>query len=205
MLQLRERECGDDPLKIGFPSVDTCLAVVLQTTAELVGWHSLNTDTPVTVANSGKLRAYAAAHAGGAPVHLYIATNRANHARDWRTELTAIAGGLLYHGPATAIDLHVNDEGVYVQFERDAASRTCDVFYKRNSKVDYESGKTRLHVDSVRHRRLLTGALDFGHLFTPVGGDGKATVYTTVTTNDQSAKGKLNKVGWNRRNTITIP
>ncbi|MBV8972464.1 MAG: hypothetical protein JO290_09265 [Sphingomonadaceae bacterium] len=203
MLQLLERQVGCDATAIGFPSVDTCLAVVLQTTSELVGWHSLNTDIGTTAVNAGKLAVYVAASAPGLPIRLYTATNRTNHQRDWRDELRQIAAALNFHGPATAIDLKVNTEGVYVQFERNAARRCCDISYKRNSKIDYDTGKTRLYVETTRHKRLLTGAGNFGDLYG--GGDGKTTVYTTVTTNDQSSKGRLNSVSWSQTNTITIP
>jgi hypothetical protein len=66
-------------------------------------------------------------------VHFYTATNREAHGKDWKQELISLAGALNYRGSATSVDLHVNTEGVYVQFERDPSSNTCDIYYKRNS------------------------------------------------------------------------
>jgi len=204
MLQLLERQVGADPHHIGFPSVQTCMAIVLLTDTGLFGWHSLNQGDGVTQTNAGRFANFIAANNPGLHQHLYLATNRGVHGGNWRTELQALAAGLNYHGPATSIDLKVNSEGVYVQFERQQGVNTCAIHYKRNSKMDYESAAGRMDPQAVRHRQLvLGGGMGFG--FIPAGGDGKIKVYTTVSTNANSRKGKLNSVGSGQRDTITIP
>jgi hypothetical protein len=155
------------------------------------------------VADTAKLAVYMAANARGNPVHFYTATNRKVHGKDWKQELINLAGALNYHGPATSIDLHVNTDGVYVQFERDASSNTCDVYYKRNAKMDYEFGAAEMDVTVIRQKELkTTGPLAYGDLYSSTG---KNKIYTVVRTNVNSKKGRLNSIAWNRRNTITIP
>ncbi|MCO4824896.1 MAG: hypothetical protein KC451_08585 [Amylibacter sp.] len=205
MLQLLERQVGFDDASIGFPSVDTCMAVVLQTETGLFGWHSLNTSRDAMEKNAGDLLMFVRSQPTSVPVRLYVAMNREQHGQaggGWRAELEAIAEGLHYHGPATGIDLKVN-EGTYVQFERNAGSRTCQVSYKRNSKMDYETFATRLHASSIRHRQL-GGADGFKEVYTSAAGDGKTKVYTKVQTNATSANGQLNSVSSSQSNSITI-
>lgn len=202
MLQLLELQVGRDDNKIGFPSVQTCLAVVLQTTGELFGWHSLNTGENSMKNNAAKMLTFIQSTPTNNAIHLYAATNREVHHRDWRTELTAIADGLSYHGPATSIDLNVNTEGVYVEFQRGAGSRTCSISYKRNAKIDYDTFATRLFPDTVRHRQL-GGPNDYKHI--AAGEDGKSKIYTVVRTNATSSKGHLNSVSRSQTDTITIP
>lgn len=201
MMQLLERQIGTDPEHIGFPSVQTCMAVVVLTTTEMIGWHSLNTHSNVLESDAGKLATFIGAMARGTPLHLYVATNRKANAGNWRDQLRDIARGLGYQGPATSIDLAVNVEGVYVQFDRDSGARACSISYKRNSKMDYDTGKSKMNVGAVRHKQLGAGGADYGDIYSS---SGRTTVHTNIGTNANSAKGKLNKVGWSQSDTITI-
>lgn len=147
---LDECQAGCDATDIGFPHVLLCMAVVLQTNAQLYGFHF---DSPTrsqgyadamldfiqrkggNVANG--VRLYGVCH------HANRNTMRAapggNADAAWRAEMTLIAGRLGYHGPVTGFDTAIIDprNGTYVEFHRVAGSTRCTVFYKRHEKVDH--------------------------------------------------------------------
>ena len=199
MLYLMSYETGADPAALGFPSVESCLAVVVQTTNELIGWHSYNTTLAVTGNNAATFAVFVNANATGPAVRLYGATNRKHH-QEWKQELRDIAAALGYHGAATSVDLKTG-EGTYVQFDRDAAKRCCNITYKRNTKMNYT--KVGTPSAQVTQRAIKTG----NPLPQPMyaGDDDKPIIYTGATVNpDTSSKGQLNKASWTQMDTFTI-
>ncbi len=199
MIYLFSTEIGHDANSIGFPSVETCFAIVLQTDVMLIGWHSFNTLLPQTTANAGVFANYiTSVPAHGTAVHLYGATNRKGHGGDWKAELRAIAGQIGYTGPATLVDLK-QSEGTYVQFDRDAHARTCLVTYKRNAKMLYT--KTDSDINAIPHRRIHAGAVAplYG------GDDGLAPVYTAAHVHPlTSSSRRLHTAGWGNTTNFTI-
>jgi len=199
MLYLMSYETGADPAALGFPSVESCLAVVLQTTNELIGWHSYNTKVDVTASNAATFAVFVNANSTGSAVRLYGATNRKHH-KQWKQELRDIAAALGYRGPATSVDLKVG-EGTYVQFDRDAARRCCDISYKRNTKMNYTTAETAAAL--VTQRAIKTGNPAPQPMY---GGDNnKPVIYTGATVNlTTSSKGRLNQASWSQMDTFTI-
>jgi hypothetical protein len=199
MLYLMSYETGADPNSLGFPSVESCLAVVLQTSNELIGWHSYNTNPDVTASNAATFAVFVNANSTGPAVRLYGATNRVHH-KQWKQELRDIAAALGYRGPATSVDLKVG-EGTYVQFDRDAARRCCNISYKRNSKMNYTTQETAAAL--VVQRAIKSG--------NPVpqpmygGENNEPVIYTGATVDPaKSSKGQLNKASWSQMDTFTV-
>jgi hypothetical protein len=202
MLYLMSREVGRDANCIGFPSVKSCLAVVVQTTQELIGWHVFNTPRNQTITDAGAFAQYVTANANGHAVRLYGATTRAERGNNpgWKQELLDIAQALHYHGPATAFDMNVAGEGSYVEFVRDANARKCDIYFKRNSKMTYTTTDTDIHAMVQRY-------VNAGNLTFLYGGDDDiAPIYTNAQVNTAtSKKGRLNSASWFHTNDFTVP
>ncbi|MGH7460714.1 MAG: hypothetical protein ACREMA_06755 [Longimicrobiales bacterium] len=205
MIYLMSREIGRDTNRIGFPSVQTCLAVVLQTDLELIGWHSFNSNLAVMRVDATTFATYVQANAVGNPVHLYTASNRAPRGAFWDPEVQSLATALNFHGSATMIDLKVMPaaaapgEGGYVEFVRDHRRR-CSVYFKRNAKMDYTTSEMPLA--SINHRMIARGNAQPVPLY---GGDnGRAIIHTNAALNANSRAGRLNEVSAGQSKTITV-
>lgn len=200
MIYLFSNEFGHDAASIGFPSVETCFAIVLQTDSMLLGWHTYNNIPSQLQTKAGVFNSYiGTVHGIGVPVRLYGATNRKEHGGDWKAELRSIAAALNYHGPATLVDLK-QGEGTYVQFDRKANDRSCTVSYKRNSKVTYATQV--VDVNATPHRR------DYGGAVAPLygGDDNTNKVYTGAQVDpNKSGSGTLHTSGWSNTTSFTIP
>ena len=145
---LNEREVGFDANSIGFPNIGDCMGVVLQTANGLYGFHGMPGDVD-RVAGYDLFIQHHGLHGNG--VHLYGSCIRSKRcggdAAKWRTEMTSIANGLHYHGPVSGFNLPAypnNKNGTvdttYVEYRRDATASTCDIYYKRMSKMTVTVG-----------------------------------------------------------------
>lgn len=201
VIYLFSTEVGHHLESLGFPSVETCFAIVLQTDAMLIGWHSFNTLAIETQANAAVFRTYInSVPDHGTSVRLYGATNKKEHGGDWRAELTSIAAQIGYKGPASLINLH-QGEGTYVQFDRMPAARTCDVSYKRNSKMIYRKGE--VNPDDAPHRRIVKGNPTIQKLYG--GDDNTAVIYAHAKVDrDQSKSGRMHSASWSDTTSFTI-
>jgi hypothetical protein len=188
MLYLMSAEIGSDDDCIGFPSVQTCLAVLVQTSSNLVGWHSYNTTIDVTKDNAATFAAYVGKHAKGPIVNLYTASNKPGRGGFWRAELREIASALGYTGKATMFDMGIANEGVYVEFRRNGGSSKCKIYYKRNGKMTYTTTET--NTKTMVQRAIVKGNAKPQKLYD--GGTGTAPIYTGAALNHHSKRGNLN-------------
>jgi hypothetical protein len=145
-IYLLMNECGFDPAKIGFPSLQGCVGVVLQTSTGLFGWHIFGAPKIAELKRmSRQFKTFIENQpGGGTAVKLYGARFR-RYRNDWREEMTTIASEIGYSGMIGCYDigrdgsLTVNDSA-YVAFTRDGAKQRCNLIYKRSSKMRYDSG-----------------------------------------------------------------
>jgi|GEM_PF-5005180 len=198
MLYLFSEQIGVDAAALGFPSVETCLAVVLQTDQVLAGWHSFNTSDTVTASNAQKFGAYLAANAPGTWLRLYGATNRKGHGKNWKSEMRDIANAIGFTGTVIGLDMGVTGEGVHVEFHRNGNAR-CDIYHKRNSKMDYTQTKTPLA--TIPHRRIINSAATDQPLYSS---DGSPSIFTGATINANSKKGKFHHSSWMDLQSFTV-
>lgn len=147
-IYLLMNECGFDADTVGFPSLQGCAGVVLQTTTGLFGWHIFGAvptrDLAVMAPQFGSMIDN---HPNkGTPVKLYCARfRRFRPGNGWREELEAIATGIGYTGKCGGYDIGkdsslTKDDSAYVEFHRRGDKRRCDLIYKRSKKMDYQSG-----------------------------------------------------------------
>jgi hypothetical protein len=147
---LVEDEVGFDTNRIGFPNMGSCLAVVLQTTNGLYGFH-------IPPGRSDRVGAFAhyvrQRDLYGGAQHLYGSCYFANRfARGdepagWKKEMTQIAAGLGYHGPVSGFDSSVKsvklayDKALYIEYRCRPVTGSCTIHYKRMTKMDVTKEK----------------------------------------------------------------
>jgi len=154
---LVEDQVGFDTVVVGFPKLGGCMAVVLQTTSGLYGFH-------ITPGNTHKVAQFAQFIAtngpGGAHVKLYGSCYWDNryHGQSqqaaWKTEMTQIATALNFHGAVRGYDMSsftshadkaysaagVHMGNNYLEYRRNAGANNCKIFYKKMSKVSQTPG-----------------------------------------------------------------
>jgi hypothetical protein len=201
---LNERELGVAQDEIGFPNIGDCMGVVLLTTNEMFGFHAMPGDSARVTAMANFIGTKL-----NTAIHLYGTCIRKkrydgdNH--QWLTEMQAIAAGLNYHGPASGFDLPAypnNKDGTndttYLEYRRSSGATTCDIYYKRMSKMQTPSGPN-FTTDPVE-RVLPGGPTGFKHVLPNVAITTKAEVIETYWN-----KGELHEVPESKIETITIP
>jgi hypothetical protein len=151
---LDTNQVGFDPAALGFPSVQSCQALVYQTDIGLFGFHASSSSLPV---HEKKCDAFALfvqnrsiAHAGavvntrgvcviGVITRYERFGDKQGTKDNWGNELTAFADALGFTGNVYGIQVssHVDkNESIYVRFDWVANAR-CKVRYKRWTKMDY--------------------------------------------------------------------
>jgi hypothetical protein len=175
MIYLMSTEVGWDAQGIGFPSVMTCIAFVLATSTELIGWHSFNTPEETMVANSEAFARYALVKQHSAPVHLYAASSSRERGNVWKKVTIRIARRLNYEGPVTIFDTGLLG-GTYFEFR--LANGGATIQYKKNAKMQYPT--TSVNASTTRHKRIVpsprSGIPRYKHLYG--GEDGQAVIHT---------------------------
>lgn len=149
-LQLAEHQIGFDTTLIGFPSLGGCMGVVLQVPAGLYGFHF----TPASVRQAGAFKQWIDnqdAQAIASAVHLYGSCRRGRRyagtgqSTKWRTEMKEIADMLGYRGKISGYNLSrsrhtpkdtAGGEQAYVEYERKTGSNSCQIRFKRMSKME---------------------------------------------------------------------
>ena len=132
MIYLDERQVGYDGLAIGFPSIDGCHALALQTDTGLFGFHIVGGERKEDF--SSRTQAFATYvtghHAPGKFLHLYGTCFRTtkrgytgNQLDGWKKEMKAYAKALKFKGPVSGYNLstqHGWPEGAsaYVEYRR---------------------------------------------------------------------------------------
>jgi hypothetical protein len=188
MIYLDTKHCGYDLECIGFPSVETCMAVVLEAGSWLVGWHASSAPSMQLAIDAGAFKDYVQRMGGGgvlAAVRLYGVTHR--HRSDSNTkdgaeqyvagELAAVAGVLGYHGRVSYSVLEVARPD-YVEFRRAGGGKPCQIYFQNSGDVNYTPtqvapSKTRHQVVHPAHRvtqPLYTGDSDTAPIVTGVTG-----------------------------------
>jgi hypothetical protein len=145
---LNEHQVGFDTSVIGFPNLGDCLAVVLQTTGGLFGFHI----TPGNARQSGSFATFIQQKlglGGVTTVQLYGSCHWGNRykvgaAAKWQTEMQEIASALGHVGPVSGFDSSTGrsriaaDETTYIEYRMDRGGG-CTIHYKRMAKMNVQS------------------------------------------------------------------
>jgi hypothetical protein len=203
---LNEREVGFDANSIGFPSIGACMGVVLQTANGLYGFHAMPGDVDRVAGYDLFIQRHALTGAG---VHLYGSCIRSKRCSgdlaQWRAEMTTIANALNYHGPVGGFDLPAYPDNkdkttdtTYVEYRRDATTSTCEIYYKRMSKMTVTSGTNPTVDPTQRLTRRAAGPV----IENPIGNNVALTADIVAT---YWNKGELHKVPNSKIDTFDIP
>ncbi|HEU4631451.1 MAG TPA: hypothetical protein VFS08_16985 [Gemmatimonadaceae bacterium] len=167
MLYLAEREVGFDLDAIGFPSIDGCHAVVLQTESGLYGFHNFGgSGTSSFAERSQAFATFVSQHfvAKGLPIHLYgtCFRNKRGYAdpdklKAWKEEMKAFAAALGYKGPVSGYNLDLTGYGAksaYVEYRR--GPKGCTVHCKPWVEMSHTMSA---NTDRVNHRTTVPGGV----------------------------------------------
>jgi len=146
-IYLDEMQAGSDPNVIGFPHLLLCMGLVCVSRTNVL--YGIHLDTP---ANTDDLingfRRWAVNTAGFTPsnsIALYGSANwrvryntRLHKRKEWKNEMTRIAGLLQYHGPVRGFNTSMISpkDGTYVEYHADVR-KACRIYYKRHEKMTY--------------------------------------------------------------------
>jgi hypothetical protein len=148
MLHLFNNQLGFSKEVLGFPSVDSCNAIVYQTAQGLCGLHNYGGDSPFQFA--ARAAAFTSfvqecniAHNTHGK-HLYSVVNKrydpdvARYRSDWIGEMKAFAESPRFHGSVHLIKLrkHLDGGPVYIQYMLDPNGEDCSIGYKKYSKME---------------------------------------------------------------------
>jgi hypothetical protein len=147
-LYLNERELGFDPTTIGFPSIDSCMAIVYVTSTGLFGYHNYGGSGNNAWADRvNAFTQYFQNHfLRGEGTRLYGVTyvDRRGYSlpvtTSWTGELTAFASGFGYNGKIRGYNLSGSgiQPSAYVEFRKVADK--CEMWVKKWADADKTDG-----------------------------------------------------------------
>jgi hypothetical protein len=212
-IYLREDHIGADQDTVGFPNLSTCLALVVQTSTRLYGYHIALQSEEARLEQLAEL--IEQNEPQGQMVHLYGSCYWANRypfsrgttaATQWEAEMTSIADTLQYTGPVSGFDFGLGhswnlsarlslsnipqDQYTYLEYRRQGNLNTCALHYKRMAKVAVTSGVMPADMLVQRIRPLNTNPPTFQRVAPP----GNMSTLTAAVTQTRSNQGQLHSV-----------
>ena len=152
MIYLDSRFCGYDISAMGFPSVETCMAVVLETKDWLFGWHAMNTGSLLGYAAA--FGAYVGKMGNSQPIRLYGVTHlsRKGSMKLLKQELNDIADRMNYSGKVSCFLMpeRRNPQQDYVAFSRRGSGLKCDVRYIDQQDVGHNEQQVARPLSDIR-------------------------------------------------------
>lgn len=165
LIFLKEHEFGFHPTTLGFPSIDACRAIVLQTGQGLFGWHQAGGAYGDRLATYGnKFADYIRGHRHGtaASLHIYTVTHigvrggyggvagtpagNAQQGREHLAEIAAYSQAIGHAGPIHSFDLSARwpANSCYVEFQLNAG--VCQI----RANTWHGTGNLTANYDAVR-------------------------------------------------------
>ena len=167
MLYLAEREVGFDLDTIGFPSIDGCHAVVLESGSGLYGFHNYGGSATSSFAERGQVFAtFVNQHfvSKGVLTHLYGVCFRGKRGyahsdklKAWKEEMKAFAAALGYRGTVSGYNLDLTGFGAksaYVEYRKGPTG--CTVHCKPWVEMSHVMSDNS---DRVNHRTTVPGGV----------------------------------------------
>ena len=155
MIYLDTKMCGYDDDKIGFPSVQTCMAIVAETADRLIGWHASSgaesfAGQAVTFASYVERK-----RQGQAVIHVYGVTHGNRGSKSALKEMRTMCGAMGYKGNGSFVVL-AGDESDYVEVRRRGGGNRCGIYSSpTNNTASYEKGD--VDPNETRHRLIKPG------------------------------------------------
>jgi hypothetical protein len=161
MILLDSRFCGYDLSLIGFPSVETCMAVVLETRDWLVGWHAMNTGGTAIANDATAFGGYVQKMGTSPEVRLYGVTHPSRmSATLLKAQMRTIAQKLNYNGRISVYLMpeRRKPQQDYVQFTRIGGNSKCKVEYLDQQLVQHD--EVQVVPAKTRHQQILNGKVE---------------------------------------------
>lgn len=158
MILLDSRFCGYDLNLIGFPSVETCMAVVLETRDWLIGWHAMNTGDTAIANDARGFGAYAQKMGASRHIRLYGVTHPSRmSSQQLKAQMRSIAQNMGYTGRISVYFMpeRRNPQQDYVQFTRIGGKSKCKVEYIDQQLVQHD--EQQVVPAKTRHQQILNG------------------------------------------------
>ena len=212
-IYLREDHVGADQDTVGFPNLSTCLALVVQTSTRLYGYHITPLSEEAQLEELSDLIQQTEPQAQ--MVHLYGSCYFANRysfsrgtavATQWQTEMTSIADTLQYTGPVSGFDFGLGhtwnlsarlslsnipqEQYTYLEYRRQGNLNTCTLHYKRMAKVAVTTGVMPADMLVQRIRRLNTNPTTYQRVAPP----GNASTLTAAVRQTNRNQGQMHAV-----------
>ena len=179
VIYLDSRFCGYDLNTMGFPSVETCMAVVLETKDWLVGWHAMNTGS--LLGDAAAFGAYVTKMGDSKPVRLYGVTHLSRKAsmKMLKQEMGDIADRMNYTGKVSCFHMpeRRSPQQDLVLFNRRSGGVKCEVRYVDQKEVTHV--EAQVTPSKTRHQVVSAGKV--GALTTTVINDLTQTFVTSPT------------------------
>ena len=144
-IYLDETQAGSDNV-VGFPHLLLCMGLVcVARTNVLYGIHLDTTANTDNLINGFRTWAIGVGFTPSNSIALYGSANwqvryntRFHKRKEWKNEMTRIAGLLGYHGPVRGFNTSMISprHGTYVEYHADLR-RACRIYYKRHEKMTY--------------------------------------------------------------------
>ena len=152
MIYLDSKMCGYDLDYIGFPSVETCMAIVFESANWLVGWHATSGRESFED-GATKFGRYVRRVGGNAQTIRVYGVTHGHRASltDINTELRTAAGAIEFQGPISTVILR-GDVGEFVGFRRVGGGAMCEIHYAPNARMQYV--KANVDPSKFRHQTV---------------------------------------------------
>ena len=166
MIYLDTKMCGYDDDKIGFPSVQTCMAIVAETADRLIGWHA-SSGTGSFAGQAVTFASYVARKRAGQPlIHVYGVTHGNRGENSSLQEMITLCGALEYRGGGSFVIL-AGTESDYVEVRRRGNGNRCGIYSSPTTNTaSYQ--KVDVNPNNTRHRMVKPGVEKAAKLY---GGD----------------------------------
>ena len=155
MIYLDTKMCGYDEDKIGFPSVQTCMAIVAETADRLIGWHA-SSGAESFAGQAVTFVSYVARKRQGQPlIHVYGVTHGNRGSNSSLQEMHTVCGAMAYKGKGSFVVLAGN-ESDYVEVRRRGNGNRCGIYSSpTNNSSSYQKGD--VDPNETRHRMIKPG------------------------------------------------
>lgn len=159
MIYLDSRFSGYDLSAIRFPSVETCMAIVLETKDWLVGWHAMNTGS--LLGDATAFGGYVKKMGKSKPIRLYGVTHlsRTGNMEKLKIELRQIADKMDYSGKISCFFMPVRRDSQQdlVTFNRCGGGEKCVVEYIDQRNVVHR--EEQVLPSKTRHQAINNGVV----------------------------------------------
>ena len=193
---LNEEYVGADAELVGFPHLLLCMGLVVVANKKMYGVHLTNTSRTEETVTAFKEFLTGQGVTGSTADVIYGSANYVVRYGDgkvssWSNEMKVIGRMLAYSGEARGFDTSIIEpkDGTYVEY-RLKTTGDCQIFYKRNEKMDYGKLAEMPNVQKI----TAAGKLRAVSVYSPSSATGHSSKLHTGKLHEVDYALRLNKV-----------